>query len=129
MCQILFIKILYMNNFEKQNSWVYLYRRNTCMRVVSHRKLKEFYGQRGREDAKPALERWYQIAENARWRSFTDIKKDFSSVDSVGNQRYVFNIKGNDYRLVVVTKFLMGYVFIRFVGTHSEYDKIDVKTI
>lgn len=99
------------------------------MRVVSHRKLKDFYQTPGREDAEVALERWYEITESAEWSSFADIKADFGSVDYVGNQHYVFNIKGNTYRLVVVIKFIMGYVFIRFVGTHEEYDKIDASTI
>ena len=57
------------------------------------------------------------------------MKKTFTSVDNVGNQHYVFNIKGNDYRLVVVVKFTISQVLIRFVGTHSEYDKIDSSTI
>lgn len=99
------------------------------MRVVSHRKLKDFYQTPGREDAETAIERWYEITESAEWSSFADIKADFGSVDFVGNQHYVFNIKGNTYRLVVVIKFVMGYVFIRFVGTHEEYDKIDASTI
>jgi mRNA interferase HigB len=99
------------------------------MRVVSHRKLKDFYETTGHEDARVALERWYDIVENAVWKNFSDIKTDFSSVDSVGNQRYVFNIRGNKYRLVVVIKFVMGYIFIRFVGTHEEYDTIDCSTI
>ena len=54
---------------------------------------------------------------------------DFRSVDAVGNQHFVFNIHGNKYRLVVVVKFVMGYVFIRFVGTHQEYEKIDASAI
>jgi len=99
------------------------------MRVVSHRKLKEFYETKGREDSRPALERWYDIVERAIWRNLSDIKVDFPSVDYVGNQHYVFNIKGNKYRLVVVIKFTMGYLFIRFVGTHKEYNKIDCSTI
>ena len=99
------------------------------MRVVSHRKLKEFYETPGREDSMVALERWYEIAEAAEWKTFADVREDFGSVDSVGNQHYVFNIRGNAYRLVVVIKFIMGYVFIRFVGTHDEYDKIDASTI
>ena len=52
------------------------------------------------------------------------MRQTFNSVDSVGNKRYVFNIKGNDYRLVVLVKFTVSHVLIRFVGTHSEYDKI-----
>ena len=99
------------------------------MRIVSHRKLREFYESSGREDAKVALERWYQIVEEAQWATLSDIKLDFPSADYVGNQHYVFNIKGNRYRLVVMINFRMGYVFIRFVGTHAEYDRIDSATI
>jgi mRNA interferase HigB len=99
------------------------------MRIVSHKKLKEFYETKGNEDARVALERWFHVVEKAEWKNFSDIKTDFSSVDSLGNQRYVFNIKGNKYRLVVVVKFVMGFIFIRFVGTHQDYDKIDCSTI
>ncbi|MBR1633251.1 MAG: type II toxin-antitoxin system HigB family toxin [Bacteroidales bacterium] len=99
------------------------------MRIVSHRKLREFYETPGREDSKAALERWYEIAEEAEWDNYADMKHDFGSVDSVGNQHYVFNIKGNKYRLVVVVKFIMGNIFIRFVGTHEEYDRIKASEI
>lgn len=99
------------------------------MRIVSHRKLKEFYETKGREDSRVPLERWYNIAEKAEWRNLSEIKVDFPATDYVGNQHYVFNIKGNSYRLVVVVKFTIGYIFIRFVGTHEEYDKIDCSTI
>ena len=99
------------------------------MRIVSHRKLKEFYETPGREDAKVALERWYHFACEAEWRNIADLKADFPSVDYVGNQHYVFNIRGNRYRLVVVIKFVMGVIFIRFIGDHKEYDKTDCSTI
>lgn len=99
------------------------------MKIVSHRKLREFYQEQGREDAKIALERWYHIALEADWHTLSDVKEQFPSTDYVGNQHYVFNIKGNQYRLVVVIKFVMGYIFIRFVGTHQEYDKIDCSQI
>jgi len=99
------------------------------MRIVSHRRLKEFYEQEGHADARAALERWYDVAETADWRSLSDIRADFPATDYVGNQHYVFNIRGNRYRLVVVVKFLMGYIFVRFVGTHAEYDKIDSSRI
>lgn len=95
------------------------------MRIVSHRKLREFYQTPGREDSEVALERWYELAEAAEWQSFAEMKADSGSVDAVGNQHYVFNIR----RLVVVVKFVMGYVFIRFVGTYEEYNKIDAATI
>ena len=99
------------------------------MRIVSHRRLVEFYTLEGQGDAQAALERWYNIAEKAEWKNLSDIKEDFPSTDYVGNQHYVFNIRGNKYRLVVVVKFTIGHIFIRFVGTHREYDKIDVSTI
>ena len=99
------------------------------MRIVSHKRLVDFYESEGHADSKTALERWYDIAANAEWRNLSDIKVCFPQTDFVGNQHYVFNIKGNRYRLVVVVKFTIGHLFIRFVGTHSEYDKIDATTI
>ena len=99
------------------------------MRIVSHRRLVEFYSSEGHGDSQAALERWYDTAEKADWKNLSDIKVDFPATDYVGNQHYVFNIKGNKYRLIVVVKFTIGHIFIRFVGTHSEYDKIDAATI
>lgn len=99
------------------------------MRIVSHRKLKEFFEIPGNEVAKVPLERWYQIVEDAEWRSFSDIRSEFPSADYVGNQHYVFNISGNKFQLVVVVKFVMGYVFVRWVGRHKDYDSIDCKNI
>lgn len=97
------------------------------MKVVSHKKLVDFYQIHNK--AKIPIENWYSVAKYAKWKNFSDIKHDFNTVDSVGNQRYVFNIKGNDYRLVVVIQFAHEYMYIRFVGTHAEYDRIDSKTI
>jgi mRNA interferase HigB len=92
------------------------------MRVIAHRTLVNFYT--NKLDAKTAIENWYSTATLAEWQCFADVKNDFNSVDSVGNQHYVFNIKGNDYRLVVVIKFQIKMIYIRFIGTHKEYDKI-----
>ncbi len=94
------------------------------MHVISHRKLKEFYESPGREDSKVALEKWYDDTIQADWKNFSDLRRDFPSADYVGNQHYVYNIRGNKYRLIVVVKFTIGRVFIRFVGTHKEYDEI-----
>jgi mRNA interferase HigB len=74
--------------------------------------------------SKSALEDWFEKTKEAEWKNFSDIKKTFNTVSSVGNNRYVFNIKGNDYRLVVLIKFTVSHVLIRFVGTHAEYDRI-----
>jgi len=97
------------------------------MRVIAHRSLVKFYSDR--PDAKTAIENWYTKTMAAIWHNFADVKKDFNSVDSTGNQHYVFNLKNNDYRLVVVIKFQIQMVYIRFIGTHGEYDKIDCPNI
>lgn len=99
------------------------------MRIISHKKIRDFYESEGHGDARVPLERWYEIAESSDWRNLADIKMTFPSTDYVGNQHYVFNIKGNNYRLVVVIKFTISRIYIRFVGTHDEYDKIDCSTI
>lgn len=93
------------------------------MRIIAHRTLVLFYTKHS--SAKSALEEWYTKVSKANWETFADIKKDFNSVDSIGDQRYIFNIKGNDYRLVAVVKFKIKMVYIRYVGTHKDYDKID----
>ncbi|NLO72279.1 MAG: type II toxin-antitoxin system HigB family toxin [Porphyromonadaceae bacterium] len=97
------------------------------MRIFTEQKLKEY--SKKHPSTKVALQEWVSIVKASDWTCFADIKQSFNSVDSVGNQRYVFNIKGNQYRLVVVIKFTIKYVYIRFVGTHAEYDKIDCSTI
>ena len=100
------------------------------MRIISHKKLKLFYEQREYNDAKVPLEQWYDIACRRTWHSLGDIRQDYGDTDMVGNQRYVFNIHGNKYRLVVVVQFTIQRIYIRFVGTHKQYDKIkDITTI
>jgi len=97
------------------------------MRIIARSKIVEYYTEHPESQA--ALEDWYQKTKNAEWHCFTDVKKSFKTVDAVGNQHYVFNIKGNDFRLIVVIKMTIGLVLIRFIGTHAEYDKIDVRNI
>ena len=97
------------------------------MRIFTEQVLKEYIAVR--PEVKTALQEWVMIVKQSQWTCFTDIKATFNSVDSIGNQRYVFNIKGNKYRLVVVIKFTIKFVYIRFIGTHTEYDKIDCSTI
>jgi len=92
------------------------------MRIIAKRTLVEFYN--AHNDAKTALEEWHKKTRNAKWSCFADVKKTFRSADSVGNGRFVFNIKGNDYRLVVLILFSTGMVYVRFIGTHAEYDRI-----
>lgn len=97
------------------------------MRIFTEQVLKEYSLKH--PDSKVALQEWAEIVKKSQWTCFADIKSTFNSVDSIGNQRYVFNIKGNNYRLVVVIKFTIKFVYIRFIGTHAEYDRIDCLTI
>lgn len=97
------------------------------MRVIAKSKIIEYYTEN--PDAETALEDWYQKTKKADWACFSDMKKTFNSVDNVGNQHYAFNIRGNNYRLIVVIKFTIKTVLIRFIGTHAEYDIVDVKNV
>jgi mRNA interferase HigB len=80
-------------------------------------------------DVESALEKWYSDTKAADWKDFSEIKKSFNTADGVGNDRYVFDIKGNRYRLVALIIFKVRTVFILFVGTHKEYDKIKADKI
>lgn len=79
--------------------------------------------------ANPPLNDWFEAAKAANWRSLATIRQSFNSVDYVGNDRYVFNIGGNKFRLVVLILFPARTIYIKFVGTHAEYDAIDATTI
>ena len=97
------------------------------MRIIAKSTLRKFW--ETHPDAEQPLKLWYFVAMRSQWNSFQDIKKQFGAASIVGNDRVVFNIKGNDYRLIVLILFRKNKAFIRFVGTHKEYDKIDAKTI
>ncbi|MDR0815428.1 MAG: type II toxin-antitoxin system HigB family toxin [Bacteroidales bacterium] len=97
------------------------------MRIIAHRKIAEFY--EDHPNAKIPLEEWYLKTKKSEWGNFADVKNTFNSVDYAGNQRYIFNIKGNEYRLVAMILFQIKRVYIRFIGTHEEYDKIDCSKI
>lgn len=97
------------------------------MVVISYVKLREFFEIHA--DAKDALNNWYRLVLQADWSNFHEIKKTFNSVDAVGNDRFVFDIRGNNYRIVAMIFFDIRTIYIRFVGTHKEYDKVDCTTI
>lgn len=102
--------------------------KNHVMHIISKSTIVEYYTKH--PQSKQPLEDWYIITSKSNWQNLSDIRKVFNNVDYVGNDRYVFNIKGNDYRLIVVIHFSRGRVFIRFIGTHAEYDKItDIQNI
>ena len=97
------------------------------MRIVSKKKIVDCYTHYAQ--SKTALEEWYKKVSKARWHNFNELKQDFLTVDYVGNNRVVFNIKGNDFRLVAIIIYVSQKVYVRWIGTHSAYDKIDVKNV
>jgi mRNA interferase HigB len=97
------------------------------MRIISRKALKAFWEKH--RDAEQPLKAWFHECKNARWHSFNDIKARYGSADILAENRVVFNVKGNTYRLIVRIHFNTQIVFIRFIGTHAEYDRIDATRI
>lgn len=100
------------------------------MRVISKQTLRQFWeGSSGRSDARRALEAWHREARRATWRSPQEIKQRYATASVLKGGRVVFNICGNRYRLVVRINFGQQIAYVRFVGTHAEYDAIDAETV
>jgi mRNA interferase HigB len=97
------------------------------MRVISRKALREFWERHA--EAEASLRAWFREAKEAHWKSPADIKERYASASFLADNRVVFNIKGNEFRLVVAVRYDLGIVFVRFVGTHAEYDRIDATTI
>ena len=97
------------------------------MVVISHRTIREYFEKH--VDSKEALNNWFTIIQEGDFANLSELRSVFNSVDYVGNDRYVFNIKGNKYRLITLIHFDVRTVYILFVGTHAQYDKIDATTI
>lgn len=97
------------------------------MRLISRKKLIEFWMEY--VDSKDQLQAWAFEVEHAEWNTPNDVKARYGTADILRNNRVVFNIKGNHYRLVVKIEYKIKIVFIRFIGTHKEYDKIDAEKI
>jgi len=96
-------------------------------RIVAKRTLKEFWEKY--PDSEQYLKTWYDTARRANWQSSNDIKSTYASASILKDGRVVFNVKGNSYRLIVRFNFEKQWAFIRFIGTHTEYDKVNVNTI
>lgn len=99
------------------------------MRIIAIRTLRQFWETPGFRDSEQSLKSWYAIASEAEWGSPHDVKEQFASCSVVGDNRIVFNIAGNKYRLAVKFNYAYGIGYVRFVGTHSAYDGIDVESI
>lgn len=100
---------------------------NLCVRLIARRTLREFWSKH--PDAEQALQAWYHDVRSAHWKSSTDIRRVYTNASFVANNRVVFNIRGNSYRVIVAINYDFGIVYIRFVGTHREYDKVDAATV
>ncbi len=97
------------------------------MRIIARRTLREFWAKHA--DAEQPLKAWFAEVKAAKWQGPADVKAHYASASFVGSDRVVFNIGGNKYRLVVAIRYDVGIVFIRFIGKHSEYDRIDVRNV
>ena len=97
------------------------------MRVIAKKTLRDYWEKH--TDCEEQLKAWFQEASNAEWRTTKDIKEDYSTASFLTDNRVFFNIKGNRYRLVVKISYDYQMVWVRFIGTHAEYDKIDATKI
>ena len=97
------------------------------MRVIAKKALRDFWEKH--RDAEEQLKTWHKEAIKANWNSPNEVKKEYAKASILNNNRVVFNICGGSYRLIVKINYERKWVFIRFIGTHSEYDKINAKTI
>ena len=97
------------------------------MRIIAKRTLRDFWTKHA--DSEQQLKSWYQETEKTEWGNINDLKKDYPGASILQDNRIVFNIKGNNYRLIVKFNFEYQICWIRFIGTHAEYDKIDANNI
>lgn len=99
------------------------------VRIIAFRTLRDFFEKPMYADSETSLKAWYHDAKTAEWTNSNELKQQYKNASIVGEGRVVFNIKGNEYRLVVAIEYEFQVIFIRFIGTHKQYDKIDAKTI
>jgi mRNA interferase HigB len=97
------------------------------VRVISKSTLRDFW--MNHKDCEEPLKSWFNEAEQSNWTSSNEIKTDYPSASILQVNRVVFNIKGNSYRLIVKINYKVGVIWIRFIGTHSDYDKINAEKI
>jgi len=97
------------------------------MRIIARSTLRDFWEKHS--DAEDALRAWYQDANQAQWKTPEDIKNVYASASIIAANRVVFNIRGNHYRLIVAVNYQFGILYIRFIGSHQEYDKVDAATV
>jgi mRNA interferase HigB len=103
------------------------------VRVIARRTLTRFVeslkGQKGQRAVKGALDAWFHEVRRARWENSAEVKKSYATASIVSADRMVFNIKGNDYRMVVAIDYGRQIVFVKWIGTHANYNRIDARTV
>ena len=99
------------------------------MRIISKKTLKDFYERSNCSDSKNALEAWHKEVLKLNWNNPNEIKTMYASASIIGDEKVVFNIAGNKYRLIVKVNYYAKIVFIKFIGTHKQYDKINIKDL
>ena len=97
------------------------------MNIYNRSSITTFY--REHPDCKATLEKWYHDVESKNWKRPGDIIRDFNTARTIKNSRASFEINHNDYRLIAEINYLKGWVFIKFIGTHAEYDKVDAELV
>jgi len=99
------------------------------MRIISRKTLKDFYENPKYKDSKSALESWHREVSKQDWSNPNEIKQMYRSASIIGDEKVVFNIAGNKYRLIVAINYYARIVFVKFIGTHKQYDKINVEDL
>lgn len=97
------------------------------MRILTKKRLREYWATHSQ--AEQPLKRWHDYVRKAAWASPDDVKQDYRTADILPGNCVVFNIGGNNYRLIVKIEYQFGDVYVRFIGTHADYDRIDATTI
>ncbi len=97
------------------------------MRIIPRKRVKDFWEQSGYGDAQIPLSEWFTEVRKANWKTPNEVKRAFGSTSIIGNDRIVFNINGNQYRLVTAMDYKRQIVLIRFIGTHKQYDRINAE--
>jgi mRNA interferase HigB len=97
------------------------------MRIIAVSSLREFWTRH--PAAREPLSAWVAVVTQAQWRQPADVKAQYQNASILKNRRVAFNIKGNDYRLIVAIAYQLGVVYVKFVGTHAEYDAVDAETV
>ena len=100
---------------------------NDPLRIIAKKTLREFWEKH--KDCEEQLNSWYRDFGNSEWSNFNEIKSIYPNASLIGDNRIVFDIKGNQYRLIIKVQFKLKIAWIRFIGTHAAYDRVNAKTI